>query len=145
MIVRPAIYNGQKLKDYGVDKKTGDIYSFKSGEPRKLKWCQRNSKNLQNSYPCVSLTDKKVFKEYQQNSLTINVHILIHETLCPALPIPEGVTKKEWRTTANNVKKALRGLWIVNHIDHDRTNFNPKNLEWTTTKGNAEAAKKFYS
>ncbi len=145
MIVRPAMYNGQKLEDYGVDKKTGDIYSFKSGKPYKLKWCDRNSGDLKNSYPCVSLTDKKVFKGYAKNKLSINVHILVHETLCPTLPRPRGVTKKTWRTTANDVKRAFRSSWEVNHKDHDRLNFNPKNLEWVTPKENAQAAKKFYS
>ena len=145
MIVRPAMYNGQKLEDYGVDKKTGDIYSFKSGKPYKLTWCHRNPGDLKNSYPCVTLIDKKVFKEYKKNQLTINVHILVHETLRPTLPRPRSVTKKTWRTTANDVKKAFRPMWQVNHIDHNRINFNPKNLEWVTRKENAEAAKKFYS
>ena len=144
-IIRPVIYMGQELKDYGVDSKTGDIYSFKTGKPYKLKWHHRNRKNLKISYPSVSLIDKEVFKENCQNSLTINVHILVHETLCPLPSTPNDVTKKEWRTTPNSVKKVCRGLWVVNHKDHNKTNYNPKNLEWVTIKGNAEAAKKYYS
>ena len=143
-IIRPAIYNGQKLTHYGVDSKTGDIYSFFTKEPRKLKWAHRNPRDLKNSYPCVRLVDKKVFKDYSKHGLTINIHILVHETLC-STPRPRGVTKKEWSTTANSIKRACRALWQVNHKDHNRINYNPKNLEWVTAKENAQAAQKHYN
>jgi hypothetical protein len=145
-IVRPLIYNGAKLKDYGVDKNTGEIYSFKkyrrkSGDkPRKLKITGPRS-TLQ--YPTVGLSDKTVFSHSKYGLGTIGVHVLVCETL-KSLPIPRGTTEKEWKRTPSSVKKACRGLWCVNHIDHDKTNFNPINLEWVTSKENSQAAIKFY-
>ena len=141
-IVRPAIYNGQELKDYGIDNKTGDIYSFKDKIPKKLKWTHRHRKNIKMSYPCVSLYDTDVFTWTANGKLTINLHIIVQETLVP-IPIPEGTTPNEWRTTPNSVKRWCRKAYIVNHIDHNKVNYKPKNLEWTTTKGNAEKYKEF--
>ena len=138
-IVRPALYNGQELKNYGVDRKTGSLWSFHRKVPIKVKWSPRNKKTPKISYPCVSITDKDVFKGYCRKKLTINLHILVHETLNPQLPYWElGITEKEWRTCANSIKRSFRKLFIVNHKDHDKLNYRPKNLEWTTIKGNAE-------
>ena len=110
-IVRPALYNGQELKNYGVDRKTGSLWSFHRKVPIKVKWSPRNKKNPKISYPCVTIADK----DWEL-----------------------GITEKEWRTCANNIKRSFRKLFIVNHIDENKLNYCPKNLEWTTTKGNAE-------
>lgn len=143
-IVRPAIYNGQKLHDYGVDRNTGDLYSFKRGLPYKLAWSHRNPKNLKVSYPCIRLVDDSVFTTQYRGGLTINLHIIVHETLNP-LPAPRGVSKEEWNSTPESVKKACRGLWIVNHIDHNKLNHHPSNLEWVFgAKENAEKAQEHY-
>ena len=143
-IVRPAIYNGQKLHDYGVDRNTGDLYSFKRGFPYKLAWNHRNPKNLKVSYPCIHLVDPTVFTTQYGGGLTINLHIVVHETLNP-LPKPAGVTDAEWKRTPESVKNACRGLWIVNHIDHNKLNYHPSNLEWVFgNKENAEKAQQFY-
>lgn len=148
MIKRPAIYNGQKLIDYGVDTKTGDIYSFRRGKPHKLKWSNRNSKNLDISYPCVTITDTKIFSDNYENSLTINVHQVVHETLSDR-PLPVGMTDSEWRATPRSAKRLLRkgcaDGWLVHHKDHKKTNFNPKNLTWSTQQDNMKEAKKYHS
>lgn len=144
-IVRPAIYKGQKLEDYGVDKKTGDIYSFKSGTPHKMVWFQRNKKNLNQSYPSSNFYDRKLFKNQCKYKSMISVHIIVQETLCP-LPVPPGVTKTEWKKTPKSVKNVCRGLWMVNHIDHNKQNFHPSNLEWVLGAAeNAQKAKAHYS
>ena len=144
-IVRPAMYNGEKFKDYGVDRNSGNIYSFKTRVPKKLAWAHRNRKNLKISYPCINLIDENIFPNHCNNQLTTNVHIIVQETL-NLCPIPIGVTEKEWRTTANSVKNACRGLWVVNHKDHNKLNFHPSNLEWVFgPKENAQKAKEHYS
>ena len=143
-IIRPAIYNGQKLHDYGIDRNTGNLYSFKRGFPYKMAWSHRNPKNLKTSYPCTRLVDNEVFSTQYKGGLTVNVHILVQETLNP-LPAPRGVSKKDWIYTPQSVKKACRGLWIVNHIDHNKMNYHPSNLEWVFGhKENAEKAQQYY-
>ena len=138
-LIRPAIYNGQELKNHGIDSKTGRLWSFIHKTPKKIAVHDRNPKNMKLSYPCVNVTDKDVFKGYYANNLTINLHILVHETLNPDLPYKElEITDNEWRTCANSIKKSFRKLFIINHIDENKLNYRPKNLEWTTTKGNAE-------
>jgi len=160
-IVTPLLYKGQEFFQYGVDKNTGDIWSRKRRkQPTSIKtnlytdknedtWlrlseAQRNPKNLKVSYPCVGLYSKEHFPDLSSHSLTINVHILACETLKPC-PRPRGVSEKEWRTTPNTVKKACRDLWQVNHIDHDKQNHHPSNLEWTTAKENSQAAVAHYA
>ena len=69
----------------------------------------------------------------------MSFHIATHETLNPNLPVPEGITKTDWKKTPARVKAMLRKIWQVNHIDHDHLNFNPKNLEWTTGTENVAA------
>ena len=42
-------------------------------------------------------------------------------------------------TIMENIQIALlREVLQVNHIDHNKENFNPKNLEWVTRKENIE-------
>lgn len=155
-IITPLLYKGKEFFQYGVDKNTGDIWSCKKRKSAAglytdkngdtwlcLAKSQRNPKNLKVSYPCVRLYSKENFAELYNYGLTINVHILALETLKPC-PIPRGVSKKQWKTTANTVKKACRDLWQVNHIDHDKQNHHPSNLEWVTAKENAQAAVEHY-
>ena len=143
-IVRPAIYNGNELQNHGVCRKTGQIYSFVNGRRKPLKYSDRQPKNLAMSYPCVSIKDPKVFPNHRLQNCTVNAHIIIHETL-NALPIPPGVTENEWKRTPVSVRKATRGIWMVNHIDHNKKNYHPKNLEWVKGAGeNAQKAKVFY-
>ena len=145
-LVSPLIYNGQPLRGYGVDSDTGDIYSTRrSKHPHKLAWNHRNKRSLKDSYPCMRFSSKTVFPDHHSNGLTINVHILIHETLNP-LPVPPGVSDKEWKRTPVSVKQAMRGSWMVNHIDHNRLNYHPSNLEWVFgARENAQRAKAHYS
>jgi len=144
-IIRPAKYNGVALKDYGVDRNTGDIYSFKRGGCRKLTPGPRNPKNSTDSYMCVQFIDKEAFPNHSRYSLTIDVHVIVQETLrdCPK---PPAITDDIWSKTDQTVKDICRGLWMVNHIDHKKKNFNPTNLEWVFgAVENAQKAKAFYS
>jgi hypothetical protein len=131
-IITPVIYNQEKWYRYGVDRKTGDIYSKHSGSWKKMSFRVSGK----SPYPAGSFSvggDKQFIVQ----------HIAVHETLNPSLPIPPGITQTDWKRTPANVKKMLRHVWQVNHIDHCHTNANPKNLEWVTGKQNMEAYKRY--
>lgn len=126
----PLKFNGVEYEDYGVCKRSGFIYSGKSG------WWDilRPSVSGKSEYPKVSISVIGSRK-------TVSVHIAVMETL-NKLPIPEGVSESEWKIIPESVKRFCRKAWFVNHIDHDKCNFNPSNLEWTTAKENARAYQK---
>jgi len=126
-ICYPLKFNGVEYYDYGVCKRSGFIYSSKSGDWNIL----RPNISGKNVYPKVSIEGK-----------TIAVHIAVMETLNP-LPKPRGVSESEWLQTPDSVKNFCRAAWFVNHKDHDKANFLPNNLEWCTAKENARAYQKF--
>ena len=131
-IVTPLIYNQVEYFDYGVHKKTGEIYSKKRGE-----WEKRESSVSGKGSPYP-----KLLLSVNGKKKSIQTHIAVHETLNPTLPLPPDVTVKQWRVTPNSVKQHMRHIYEVNHIDHVHTNYNPKNLEWVTKQQNIEAYQK---
>lgn len=131
-LVTPVIYNQEKYHGYAVDSKTGDIYSNRNGAWKKMSFCVSGKSPYPQGY--FSINAKRKF---------IVQHIAVHETLNPNLPVPPGVSISEWKRTPASVKKMLRSVWQVNHIDHCHTNFSPKNLEWTTAQQNVEAYQRF--
>lgn len=131
-IVTPVIYNQEAYHDYGVHKKTGEVFSKKSGFWKKMSFCVSGKSPYPQGY--FSYNGKKKF---------IVQHIAVHETLNPELPVPPGVKKSEWDRTPKSVKKMLRHIWQVNHINHCHTDYSPNNLEWTTAQQNVNAYQKF--
>ena len=127
-IVTPLIYNQEKYYNYGVHKKDGGIWSKQSGTWKPMQWSV--SGNMK--YPFSTITESGKKK-------VVSFHIATHETLNPDLPVPEGITKTDWKKTPARVKTMLRKIWQVNHIDHDPQNFQPSNLEWTTGQENVNA------
>lgn len=127
-IVTPLIYNQEEYPSYGVHKKLGGIWSKKRGEWHPRKWAVGGNMK----YPFCTIKENG-------KSKVMSFHIATHETLNSNLPVPEGITKTDWKKTPARVKAMLRKIWQVNHIDHDHLNFNPKNLEWTTGTENVAA------
>lgn len=127
-IVTPLVYNQEEYHDYGVHKETGEIFSKRSGAWKQMSF----SVSGKSPYPSGALTYSGVRKFIVQ-------HIAVHETLNPELPVPAGITKTDWKKTPKSVKKLLRKIWQVNHIDHCHTNYTPSNLEWTTAQENVDA------
>lgn len=127
-IVTPVVYNRKKYHNYGVHRETGEIYSNRFGYWRRMKF----SVSGQSPYPkgYFSVNGEKKF---------IVQHIAVHETLNPKLPVPPGISDAAWKKTPKSVKKMLRHVWQVNHIDHCHTNYRPDNLEWTTAQQNVQA------
>jgi hypothetical protein len=127
-IVTPVIYNQNKYHGYGIHRVTGEIYSKKSGAWRMMSF----SVSSKSPYP-------QGYFSYNGVKKFIVQHIAVHETLNPTLPVPPGISNEDWKCTPASVKKMLRHVWQVNHIDHCHTNYNPNNLEWTTAQQNVEA------
>ena len=144
-IVRPLRFKNMILEDYGVDSETGDIWSFKYPKhPKIMTASPRNPNQPKTNYPCVGLTDPQFKKRSNGQSVNvINVHLLVAHTLLE-IPIPEGVTEKEWKRTPMSMKTACLGIYQVNHIDHDKFNYRPDNLNYKTPSDNSQEAIKHY-
>ena len=121
---KPLIYNGMIFSDYWVDK-NGNLWSTKGSEPRKKRY-RPNANNYPRTTVCVDGKRKNV-----------TAHKLVCESY-HKFPKPKSVNKKEWDITPDSVKKLVKKMYQVNHIDHDHLNFHPSNLEWVTGEENSE-------
>lgn len=127
-VVTPVVYNQEEYHGYGVHQLTGEIYSKRSGSWRQMSF----SVSGKSPYP-------KGYFSFNGEKKFIVQHIAVHETLNSTLPVPPNVVDAEWKRTPKSVKKMLRHVWQVNHIDHCHTNYRPDNLEWTTAQQNVQA------
>jgi hypothetical protein len=71
------------------------------------------------------------------------IHRVIAEHLIP-FPRPKNITKKDWDATPETVKSIVMQAHRVNHIDHNKYNFDISNLEWVTAQENTQKAVEFY-
>jgi hypothetical protein len=134
-IVRPVKYKNLEFNDYGIDDETGELWSFKKTTPKKIKPCHHTY-----GYVAVCVTDSQLDKPTTKKPhANINLHTLVAHTLFD-IPIPEGVSEELWEKTDETIKSACRGIFQVNHKDHDRSNYRPDNLEFVTASGNIRAA-----
>jgi len=130
--LKSIIFRGEVIEDYFVDD-LGLIYSTKRGSLALLS-VQRGDD--WNPYPKVTIKVDGARK-------TVSVHRLVCETFHKK-PLPNILTEKEW----NSIDKVIRDKLLehiqhadryqVNHIDHDRNNFHPSNLEWVTASENQQ-------
>ena len=128
-IVKPAIMNGKELKGYFVSR-CGSVWSDKRSPFTKL-----TPNTTGSPYPrCRMWIDNKTQFVY--------VHRLVCETYVE-FPIPEGVTKEEWDQTPDVIKKLVKRLYHVHHIDHNPGNPHVSNLEWVTAKQNSQKYHEF--
>jgi HNH endonuclease len=129
----PVIYRGQVIHGYYFDEE-GNIYSTKKRYVRKL---TPHNKNVWCPYPKVSLSVEYGVKK------TLMVHRLVCESFHEK-PLPDVLTKQEWNQIPSDIRKKLlkhiqhADRYQVNHIDHDKNNYHPSNLEWVTTMENQQ-------
>jgi len=123
----PVKIRNKVIPDYYMDPNSGEIYSNKRTSLEKLNPSYDNS----TGYLKINLRiDGKAHQD--------RIHRIVAETLIP-FPCPEGISKADWKATPESVKNLLCSQYRVNHIDHDKTNFHPSNLEWVTAQGNSKA------
>jgi len=121
----PVKFRTKVVADYFMDPETGDIYSGKRATLLKL------APTCDNGYMKINLFAAGIPKSQR-------MHRLVAETLIP-FPCPVGISKADWKATPQSVKNLLCSQYRVNHIDHDRSNYHPTNLEWVTAQENTLA------
>jgi hypothetical protein len=121
----PLKFRAKVIADYFVDPQNGDIYSGKRSTLLKM------TPSYDDGYMKINICSPDLPKSQR-------VHRLVAETLIP-FPCPVGITKAEWKATPQSVKNLLCSQYRVNHIDHDKSNYHPTNLEWVTARGNSLA------
>jgi hypothetical protein len=136
-----------KIKDYFVHKDLGDVWSFKWRRYMKLKppICKNKPKSSRDLYPYLSIHNKKIFKNLTGTKKTMDIHKIVktslifhYNTLAKELiKVYKHIPKKDLSLLPKSIQEQLyRGL-IVNHIDHNKRNYKPKNLELESFQGNA--------
>lgn len=126
-------YHGEEFDGYVVDRK-GNILNT-----RTLNYITASPDSTCH-YPRVNLKTKS--GKYKK----VLVHRIVAEAFIPLdRPKNSNITNEEWRITPESVKKFIMKNMLVNHIDHDKENYNYKNLEWVTQEENARARNEFYN
>jgi hypothetical protein len=127
----PLRYNNKTYVDYMVCNK-GRIYKIKLGKLTEVSICYPSKRNSSPYARCAISVEGNRRK-------TLLVHIAVCDTWNrDFMPIPEGVSKAEWKQTPTAVKAAMRFIYQVNHIDHDQHNHHPSNLEYVTAQKNQQ-------
>lgn len=122
----PAEHGDTLMPGYWVDKRNGDIWSSKQSCYKKL------NGTLKDGY-------RRSKFAIGGKELNFYFHRIVASTLLP-LPKPDNISKKAWANTPQEVIDYMKQkLLLVNHIDHNRSNYHPSNLEWTDFDGNAIA------
>lgn len=81
---------------------------------------------------------KNSSKNTTRLKMTVLIHRLVIETFKPIEHnLPEGLSKEDWDTCSDTVKKLISECFVVDHIDDDATNNHVENLRWTTPKENS--------
>jgi hypothetical protein len=163
----PLIVDGISMKEYSISK-SGNVYSHLQSirRPNSNRGFDTiynpNYKKLltpdikKDGYKCVRINfDSGTFDyNYYCNSSSITnrqrrscrVHRLVIDSWKPFdQNLPDEINKTDYENTPESIKTLLKDLFLVNHIDHDRSNNNLENLERVTHKQNSRLATQYYS
>ena len=159
-----VILNGIPIKEYSVSK-SGNVYShlkktngknnsgkncfivvFDASYKKLLKPRFTDEYALINiSFDCGTFDYVYRSRGDKKQSLNCRVHKLVIDSWKPFdQNLPKEINAKDYKKTPESIKVFLRELFIVNHIDHNKSNNSLDNLERVTHKQNARAAVKHY-
>lgn len=131
---KQIVYCGKVMEGYFIE--------FKNNEVRVFSVKGNRIKDL--SIPTSGTAPYPKFKfSIQGDNYTPLIHRVIAEHLIP-FPRPKNITKKDWDITPDTVKSIIKHSHRVNHIDHNKYNCHPSNLEWVTAQENTQKAVEFY-
>ncbi len=157
------ILNGTPIKEYSVSK-SGNIYSHLkkiNGEKGYFKVVfdisykkllkplisKQGYSTIAISFDCGTFDYTYRSKSIGNTRQSVNgrVHKLVIDSWKPFdQNLPKEINAKDYKKTPESIKVFLRELFIVNHIDHNKSNNRLDNLERVTHKQNARAALKHY-
>jgi len=167
MSEKPLVYQGRVWDGYTITK-NGEVYSYRykqnfreprickhtgrvfpiplKGKKKLLTICSKKNGG-RGDYPAVGIRRTDSSGHVDGNQL-IPIHITLAETfMIDNLPLPKGITQKEWKRTPSSVKKLVakrRNFYEVNHINHDKSDYSLDNLEWVTPKENSQKSADFH-
>jgi hypothetical protein len=121
----PAIDSGRILPGYYVCTIDGSFWSTKRNYLKIVTPCGPASGYL------------SVYPRLDGATLTLQLHRIVAETLI-SFPRPKTISESDWALTPESVKAVVKLGYLVHHIDHDKHNFHPSNLEWVTAKENSQ-------
>ena len=119
----------------------GVIFSSKA----KKGYYYPNSDSWKRLTPCYGGNSKYPKVSLRMNGLskTCMIHTLVADAWLE-LPKPNNILKEEWDNASVEMKRFLRKAFVVNHIDHDKDNYHPSNLEFCTQQQNVKKSVRYY-
>jgi hypothetical protein len=125
--MKQVVFGGVTMDGYFIECKNKEVRILS----HKRYWVKQLSipKSGSANYP-------KVTFRHNGKDVRADVHRVVAENLIP-FPRPSTISEEDWENTPDYVKSHIKLLYCVNHIDHDKYNCHPSNLEWVTPKQNS--------
>lgn len=137
----------QAVPGYFISYMEGDIYKKKSNGEFKLIEGSVTDKGYIKTDLTSSLFESnndRSTQRVQTHRVCYLSHLFLHPDNIYKLKFAD-IPEEDIKNTPRSVLEALVRRQQVNHIDHDKENYNYNNLELVNSKENQQAAKEFYN